>query len=136
MEYVEAFNKDGFCVIDSLFSTSEINIDELREQAMANFEEIQEIVKNKHLSLGIGIKEGFDEIVQRHAGRYEVPYKMKHIFQFVAENQRLLEIVRGILGNDIVIANESLVVSDPGTIVILALNVSKVIFSLGSILAR
>ena len=39
---------------------------------------------------------------------------MKNIFRQISEHEGLLEIVHGILGPDICIANESLLISDAG----------------------
>mmetsp|Transcript_9966 Transcript_9966/g.15039 ORF Transcript_9966/g.15039 Transcript_9966/m.15039 type:complete len:259 (+) Transcript_9966:38-814(+) len=108
----DTFHQDGYCIVDSLFS--DLNIDSLRTTALENYEEIQRIIADRGLYLGIGIKEGYDEIVQRHTGRYEVPYKMKNSFRLISEHPVLLQLVHHILGPDIVIANESLLVSVPG----------------------
>jgi hypothetical protein len=111
-ESAEIFHNRGFLVVDSIFN--DLDLDDLRATALSNFEEIKSIIQKKGLHFGIGIKEGYDEIVQRHAGRYEVPYKMKNIFRAISEHAVLLEIVHGILGPDIIISNESLLVSNAG----------------------
>lgn len=111
---VEHFHSKGYCLFEDLFSSHDI--DGLKETSMRHFEEIQNIIANSGQRLGIGIKEGFDEIVQRHEGRYEMPYKMNDIFKNVSQSPILMQIVHAILGPDVVVANESLIVSMPGTL--------------------
>jgi hypothetical protein len=111
----EAFSANGYCVVDSLFDPDEL--DRIKEKALENFNEIMGIITAKGLSFGVGLKEGYDEVVQRQAGRYEVPYKMNDSFHALASNEKLLEIVHRILGDDIKIVNESLIISMQGTTV-------------------
>jgi hypothetical protein len=112
-EQVDHFHSKGFCVFDSIFSSH--NIDQLKNTALDNFNEVQDIIKSRNLEFGVGLKQGYDEIVQRQAGRYEVPYKMTDIFKDISESPELLEIIHAILGPEVVIANESLIISMPGT---------------------
>ena len=112
-EKVQHFHSKGFCVFDSLFASHDI--DQLKNTAVDNFNEIQEIIQSTNQSFGVGLKEGYDEIVQRQEGRYEVPYKMKDIFRGISESPELLEIIHTILGPEVIIANESLIISMPGT---------------------
>jgi hypothetical protein len=54
--YSEIFLKDGFVAIEDLIPVE--SIDMLRIQAINNYNECIEIIKNRSLTLGIGIKEG------------------------------------------------------------------------------
>ena len=110
---VEHFHSKGFCVFDSLFASH--NIDQLKSTALDNFNEIQDIIQSTNQPFGVGLKNGYDEIVHRQEGRYEVPYKMTDIFKDISESTELLEIIHTILGPEVVIANESLIISMPGT---------------------
>lgn len=82
---------------------------------VANFREVMSIIEERELEFGIGSKNGFKEIVQRHESRFEVPYKMDAIL----ENTDILKLVSPyacrILGEDAHIVNCSLVVSRPGS---------------------
>lgn len=110
---VEHFHSKGFCVFDSLFASHDI--DHLKNTAIDNFNEVQDIIKSNNLPFGVGLKEGYDEIVERQAGRFEVPFKMTDIFKEISESSELLEIIHAILGPEVVVANESLIISMPGT---------------------
>jgi ectoine hydroxylase-related dioxygenase (phytanoyl-CoA dioxygenase family) len=110
---VDHFHSKGFCVFDELFSS--LDMDDLKATALENFQEVQEIIQSTNQEFGIGLKQGYDEIVQRQEGRYEVPYKMKNIFKNISESSELLEIIHAILGPEVVVANESLIISMPGT---------------------
>jgi len=66
-------------------------------------------------TMGIGIKHCYKEIVQRHAHRFEMPYKMgADEFAVVMRCPRVMRTVRQILGEDCVVINRSLVVSGAG----------------------
>ena len=83
---------------------------------MANYEELRELLTARGLTLGIGIKHGYKEIVQRHLHRFEVPYKMdtEKVSSAVLGCARLMSVVRAILGEDCITANKSIVLSLPG----------------------
>jgi hypothetical protein len=108
------FVEDGFVVAHNVFP--EESIDSLYCAAMLNFTEVHEIITSKKLSFGVGIKNGFKEIVQRHPMRYEMPFKMNScIFDVVLENLFVKKLVSTILKcDDYIVANRSLVVSLPG----------------------
>lgn len=112
---IEDFHHHGYCCVENIFPCD--IYDELYAKCMSNYEEIRQIITERNLPFGVGLKEGYDEIVQRHPGRYEVTYKMKNIFQVISEDQNLLTLIKGILGDDITIANESLLISESGTLV-------------------
>jgi hypothetical protein len=109
---VHEFHENGFCVLENFFPNE--NYELLKNNCLQNFYDIQEIITERGLKFGVGLKNGYDEIVQRHPGRYEVTYQMKNIFQSMSNNSRLLELIHGILGEEIVIANESLLISESG----------------------
>jgi hypothetical protein len=124
---VEQFHQNGFCILENLFNqdhnldssspSSSSNFQTFSSCCLSNFFEIQNMLQVNNLPFGVGLKEGYDEIVQRHPGRYEITYQMKNLFQSMMRNEylKLLEIVQKILGTEIVIANESLLISDSGT---------------------
>ena len=113
---VANFQRDGFVVMDDLLDMEVVQA--LHIECMSHYEELQELLKNKKLSLGIGIKQGFKEIVQRHLNRFEIPYKMDSysINAAITGCKPLMEAVRAILGDDCHIVNKSLVLSLPGAI--------------------
>lgn len=47
-----------------------------RVEGLRLFEECQALLSQKCLTMGIGAKEGYAEVVQRHRGRYEMRYGM------------------------------------------------------------
>ena len=97
---VEQFHEDGYVVFRNAFAESDIN--SLHTAGMRNFEEVQEIIASRELELGIGVKNCFKEIVQRHKDRYEMPYKMdEQEFKIVLENEELMSLIKGILGEPI-----------------------------------
>jgi hypothetical protein len=107
------FNIKGFLVIPDIISSDEIN--SMRLIAMNNFHAVNTNIENRDIPLGIGIKEGYKEIVQRHLRRFEMPFKMDDdIFDIAACNPIILGIVTSILGADHKIINRSLVISLPG----------------------
>jgi hypothetical protein len=112
VDKVKEFHDNGFCVLENFFPNENYEI--LQHRCLHNFYEIQEIIREKGLEFGVGLKKGYDEIVQRHPGRYEVTYQMKNIFQSMSRNLTLLKVIHGILGEDVVIPNESLLISESG----------------------
>lgn len=112
---IEEFHLNGYCILESFFSIEEYNYNNLLEYSLNNYNEIKEIIQFKKLLFGVGLKEGYDEIVQRQKGRYEITYKMKNIMKEISENNKLINLIKRILGDDIIIANESLIISEPGT---------------------
>lgn len=113
---VKSFEDNGFAVLEDVFDVTEI--DSARESSMHHFNELIDIISNSSDEFGIGVKHGYQEIVQRHQGRYEMAYKMRSE-QFVtfADCPRLVEIVRRLLGTqELNIANQSCVVSLSNTV--------------------
>ncbi len=112
---VRQFHEDGFVVIENCFPM-EI-IDNAFMHAMNNFHECIQHIESKNLHFGIGIKNGFKEIVQRHPSRFEMPYKMDSpVFDFVLKHELLMKVVESILETkDFIVANRSCVNSKPGT---------------------
>jgi hypothetical protein len=111
----QQFHENGLCVVEDLFSSQIYDFDFFATESLSRFAEIQNIIQQKQLRFGVGLKEGYDEIVQRHRGRYEVTYEMKSLFEPFSQNVQLLDLVHQILGPDTVVANESLIISDSGT---------------------
>ena len=112
---VDSFHRNGFLVVPNVFKEEEIAL--FHTKAMACFHEVlDEHIERKGRKIGIGIKHGFKEIVQRHERRFEMPYKMKEIgAEKFADSAVLTSLADSILGQgDHHIVNISLVVSAPG----------------------
>jgi ectoine hydroxylase-related dioxygenase (phytanoyl-CoA dioxygenase family) len=120
------FHRDGFLVIPEVIEPS--NIEMLYEKAMTNFHELEEILRGRCGSdnasmlsmkdlMGIGIKNCYKEIVQRHSMRFEMPYKMDDDdFSIIIQTSGIMDVVKEILGDDCTIINKSLVLSAPGAV--------------------
>lgn len=107
------FHEDGFLVMRDRIDPN--LIDTLHGKAMSNFKEVHDVINEKGHTMGIGVKHCFKEIVQRHLNRYEMTYKMDaEEFAIVPKNEEIMGVVKSILGDDCVIINKSLVVSNPG----------------------
>ena len=112
-EKVNNFHEDGFITIENVIGVN--LIEKLATKAMANFNEVMSIIETKNLSIGVGIKEGFKEITQRHLHRFEMPYKTDDpSFYEVFNNNNILTIVKQILGDDAIVVNRSVVISLSG----------------------
>lgn len=85
---------------------------------MSNFREVMSIIAERQLDFGIGAKNGFREIVQRHESRYEVPYMMDRIRDATSIFSYVCPYAYRILGPDAHVVNCSLVISEPGSKVI------------------
>ena len=114
VEQSERFIKDGFVIAKDIFPI--ITIDNARVKALENFHELQCLIALKQLHFGIGIKNGFCEIVQRHQCRFEMTYKMEeNCFNFVLNDPNVKSLVSSILQcDDYIVANRSLVISIDG----------------------
>ena len=110
----ETFNQDGYLVIRDVFAPDKIS--SLGDVVTAKFRELMTMIDYNKLDFGVGIKYGYQEIVQRHPLRFEMPYKMTDsVFDFVLENSEIRNIVSAILEcDDYIVANRSLVISLPG----------------------
>ena len=115
-EGAAAFHEDGYVVLDSVFDVAVIK--SVKEKAIQNYEKCRaKITKNGWPEIGIGIKFGYKEIVQRQALRFEMPYQMdSKDFDFVLESDKIKRLVSGILQcEDYCVINRSLVISLPGS---------------------
>jgi hypothetical protein len=74
MEFSEdaaiSFEKNGYFVLDHVLE--EVYIDHLNRCCMEYYHRIMNYLREGSLDLGIGIKHGYKEIVQRHLHRYEM----------------------------------------------------------------
>jgi ectoine hydroxylase-related dioxygenase (phytanoyl-CoA dioxygenase family) len=108
------FTEEGFTTLVNVIDVDVI--EKLAAIAMSNYEEAMNIIATKNLSIGIGVKEGFAEITQRHLHRFEMPYKMDDpAFNEVFNSNEILSIVKQILGDDAIVVNRSVVISLPGS---------------------
>lgn len=122
----EKFDQEGYLVLEDALQRSEPGIDlvqleDMWLQALSNFQEITALISEKHLEFGIGVKQGFKEIVQRHPQRFEMPYHMQlrafdQLLDYIlSARSGLLEIVKSILqSEEVKIVNRSCVLSLPG----------------------
>jgi len=111
---VAEFNDRGFCILEDVIARE--SIDKLQKQSLSNFADALDIIERKKLHFGIGIKNGFKEIVQRHTARFEMPHRMEELdCEWIEQLPSIKSVVNGILGADCIIANKSLVVSQPGS---------------------
>lgn len=109
------FAKEGAIICRDVLLMSSIN--EAADNGMKYFREIMEIIDRKQLHFGIGVKNGFKEIVQRHNLRFEMTYGVDNpIFDFVLQsNPFISELVRNLLHcEDFEVVNKSIVISLPG----------------------
>jgi hypothetical protein len=115
-EAAHKFVENGFTVLKDIFDVC--LIEHMRAFTESSFLALQDHLHNNNLVLGIGIKEGFKEVVQRHLNRFEMPYRMEDcMFDTVVNSPAIQEVVRDILGPDFTIVNRSLVLSLPGATV-------------------
>ena len=70
----QTFNELGVCLVRSLLPPAFAQ--ECRKQAQESFDELMQHIARRELPVGDGTKGGFQEIVKRTAGRYEMLYKM------------------------------------------------------------
>jgi len=112
-DLIMQFHEDGYLKIEDCFDPARIT--GLHDLALDKFTEVQAIIEEKGHKMGIGVKYCFREIVQRHKHRYEMAYGMdSEEFAIVPACDKIMDVVRGILGDDCVVINKSLVVSRPG----------------------
>ena len=113
---VYQFNELGFTTLHDVITLDDVDI--MHDKAMSNYDELMLLIENNSIPFGVGIKEGYEEIVQRHVQRYEMPYKMNDVaFDTVLKSSQILKIVSSILGPEYIIINKSLVISLPGALV-------------------
>jgi len=112
----KSFEDKGFAVVEEVFDIAAIDC--ARESSIQYFNELIDIINSSSEKFGIGVKHGFQEIVQRHHGRYEMAYKMRsEQFATFGDCPRLVEIVRCLLNTqDFNIANQSCVISLSNTV--------------------
>lgn len=110
----ETFADDGFCLFEGIMEDQDIS--DWKAHALSSFEEVSHLIAESGSNFGIGIKNGFKEIVQRHQARFEMPYGANHKkFDVVLENQPLMALVKKVLqSDDVIVANRSFVISLPG----------------------
>jgi ectoine hydroxylase-related dioxygenase (phytanoyl-CoA dioxygenase family) len=112
---VSTFLDEGFIIAEDI-----LPIDSVRTAyniSLANFAEITSLIETNKLHFGIGIKNGFKEIVQRHQSRYEMPYKVETLFfdEILRSSSRINDLVAKILNcSNYEIINKSMVISLPG----------------------
>jgi len=98
-EVAKAFHADGYVVLRNVLGKELVS--RLHDAAMANFTECLDLIKSKGLEFGLHSSKGFKEIVQRNAGRYEMPFGMDDTDIFkspeILQNEKLNAILDAIL---------------------------------------
>jgi ectoine hydroxylase-related dioxygenase (phytanoyl-CoA dioxygenase family) len=108
-------NEQGVCWLSNVLSAELVQF--CYEKASTNFENCLKDIERQGYKLGVGIANGFDEIVQRHTGRYDMQSEMNQApftDREITRNPKLMPILRGVLGLDCKLAHISLVISSPG----------------------
>lgn len=104
--------KRGFLSIKNVLSVQDVEAMHL--VAMENFATLLSLLQSKNLLLGIGIKYGYKELVQRHSNRYEMAFRMDNeVFDSASKNPVVLALVKAILGPNPKVINVSVVISIP-----------------------
>jgi len=113
LSVVDKFHVDGFVVIENVIEKG--RIDDIRAESLNAFDDVMAIIRDRSLHFGIGIKNGFKEIVQRHRSRFEMPYRMDSpSIDEMIEQSSVRSIVQQLFGEqEIEVINKSLVLSLP-----------------------
>jgi hypothetical protein len=79
------FKDDGYTIINDVFPVG--LLDRIREESMSKYNELMQLIhdKGKGAELGIGMKSGYCEIVQRQVGRYEMTHDMRDVAGMLEE---------------------------------------------------
>ena len=111
---VNLFNNQGFLIFEDVLQLKIIH--DTYISGMQVFNDITTNIENNNLHFGIGVKNGFNEIVQRELNRFEMQYDLDELnVNQIFENNNLRTIVSGVLQSpkfDII--SKSLVISLPG----------------------
>ena len=132
MSLFEDFDRNGYVVIENIF-TKEF-MEDIYQEVIKYVYRLFDYLKEKKLSLGIGVKEGYQEIVQRQLLRYEFKLtdlfslfprenneriKMEQLLQELQSHDQLQSIITSLFPNlateEYKIIHQSCVVSFPGT---------------------
>lgn len=107
------FDSQGFLVYENILPLEIINDNYSRGLQM--FKDVTLAIENKGLHFGIGVKNGFKEIVQRQLNRFEMQYNLDaESVNRILEHNNLRNIVAGILKSpNFDIISNSLVISKP-----------------------
>ena len=107
---VQLLNEQGVCWLPDVLPAELVQA--CYESASVNFEKCLDDIQAQGYRLGVGIANGFDEIVQRHKGRYDMQSNMNQkpfTDTQITRNPKLMPILRGVLGLDCKLAHISLV---------------------------
>lgn len=109
-DFCEAIRNDGFVIVDSLCDMD--FIDHVLRTAKQKSEAARHALGEK--DIGIGSAAGYDEIVQRSPGRWDVPISPDE-FGIVNEQMPWHELITAVLGSDAEHSFSGAVSSDPGS---------------------
>ena len=114
---VDFFRSQGYCVLENILPSA--FIDSLYHEAIDRFENLTSVIARENLHFGVGVKNGFKEIVQRHPLRYEMAYEMDSPVMAAAITEistlpRVQSVVEGVLGEPGWLCNKSVVISEAG----------------------
>ena len=114
-DIVEDFKSEGYAVVENSISLQ--YIEEAYLEGMNLFSDVTKNIEVSGLHFGIGVKNGFKEIVQRHANRFEMKYSSddNKFENLLEKNDHLQNLVgRALQSPTFDIINKSLVISLPG----------------------
>lgn len=130
-DFFQEFDRNGFIVVEDLINRQ--LVDDLYVQVVDAIQKLFLHIENHQLSFGIGVKNGFKEVVQRQALRYEVKLtelipllssstsgsELPNLLSQIEQNSDLTNIVQQLFSSpedsDYQIIHQSCVISYPGT---------------------
>ncbi len=130
-DFFQEFDRNGFIVVEDLINRQ--LVDDLYVQVVDAIQKLFLHIENHQLSFGIGVKNGFKEVVQRQALRYEVKLtelipllssstsgsELRNLLSQIEQNSDLTNIVQQLFSSpedpDYQIIHQSCVISYPGT---------------------
>lgn len=116
------FADKGYFIIQNAFA--EDYIDNMYRCCIEYYDYIMNYLRQGNLDLGIGIKHGYKEIVQRHLYRYEIAINDSIDLTNII---KLLDLIPRIIfgSDDYYIANKSIIISLPGSSVLVSEDIMR-----------
>jgi hypothetical protein len=117
---VQEFHSNGYATIEGVIGDE--TIARLYAESIRFYDEMMCHIQGNSVPLGIGVKEGYKEIVQRHTNRFEISIDsdevLKELYSSISNDQLIQELPRLIFpSSDFHIVNKSIVISLPGAMV-------------------
>eukprot|EP01038_Epipyxis_sp_PR26KG_P013866 gene13866-18597_t len=89
IKYAVNFESDGFAIVEGVFDKR--IMDCMAQTAVEMLQQAQNKINCDELSFGVGAKDGFKELVQRHLLRFEMTYKIGEITEL--KHQDLIDVL-------------------------------------------